>query len=152
MPQALIIYHTETTDTKLLAEKIKQRLEDLGAQVTTSQDKDFKDFETIRDYDIIALGASCLNCKKCHLPEECRSAKHLRRNMKKLFKMNLEDKKLITFANSTDPEKNQWVRERIETLAAPTKVKLIASISYMGKPQDNLDQTLRTTITEKTIK
>jgi menaquinone-dependent protoporphyrinogen IX oxidase len=152
MPRAIVIYHTEKADIRLLEDKIKQRLEDLGAQVTTSQDKHFKDSETIRDYDIIALGAPCLNCKKCRLPEECRAAKHLRRNLKKLFKMNLNGKRLITFTNSSDPEKNQWVRKRIETLMAQTKIKPIASIGYTGKSQDNLDQTLKSAITEQTIK
>jgi menaquinone-dependent protoporphyrinogen IX oxidase len=152
MPKAIIIYHTETTDMKLLAERILHRLQDLGAQVAAIQDKHFKDFETIQDYDIIALGAPCLNCKNCHRPEECRAAKHLRRNLKKLFKMNLKDKKLITFAHSPDPEKNQWVRRRIEALIAPSRNKLIASIGYTGNPKENLDQALKTAITEQTIK
>ncbi len=152
MPKALIIYHNETTDMKLLAEKLRQRLEDLGMQVTTSQDKHFNDFGSIRDYDIIALGVPCLTCKKCHGAEECRAPKLLRKNIKKLFKMNLEDKKLITFTHSADPEKNQWIRKRFETLMAPTKIKPIASVGYTGKPPTNLNDTLRRAITEQIIK
>jgi flavodoxin len=152
MPKALIIHHTETTNMKLLAEKIKQRLEDLGIQVTISQDKQFKDFGSIRDYDIIALGAPCLTCRKCQGAEECRAPKKLRRNIKKLFKMNLKDKKLITFTQSADPEKNDWIHKRIENLMAPTKIKPVATVGYAGKPPDNLDNTLKTAIQEQTIK
>jgi menaquinone-dependent protoporphyrinogen IX oxidase len=152
LPKALIIYHNETTDMKLLAEKVKQRLEDLGMQVTISQDKQFKDFGSIRDYDVIALGAPCLTCKKCHGPEECRSPKLLRRHIKKLFKMNLKDKKLIIFTHSVDPEKNEWIRKRIEALIAPTKIKLIATVGYTGKPPDNLGDALSTAITEQSAR
>jgi len=66
MPKALIIYQGETTSMRLLAEKVKQRLEDLGMQVTTTQDKHFKNYESTHEYDIIALGAPCLACRKCH--------------------------------------------------------------------------------------
>jgi flavodoxin len=152
MPKALIIYHTETTNMKLLAEKVKQRLEDLGIQADIYQDKQFKNFESIRDYDIIAFGAPCLTCKKCHGAEECRAPKKLRRNIKKLFKINLKGKKLITFTHSADPEKNEWIRKRIETLIAPTKIKPIATVGYAGKHPDNIDDTLRTAITEQIIK
>jgi menaquinone-dependent protoporphyrinogen IX oxidase len=152
MPKALIIYHTETTIMKLLAEKVKQRLEDLGIQVMISQDKQFKNLESIPDYDLIALGAPCLTCKKCHGAEECRAPKKLRKNIKKLFKMNLKDKKLITFTYSADPEKNKWIHKRIEDLMAPTKIKPVATVGYTGKPSDNLDNTLRTAIGEQIIK
>jgi menaquinone-dependent protoporphyrinogen IX oxidase len=151
MSKALVIYHSENDDTKLLAQKIAKRLEDLSIQVAISQDKQFKDFESIHEYDVIALGASCLTCRKCHGAEECRAPKLLRRNIKKLFKMNLKDKKLITFATSTEPEKHEWVRKRIEALIAPTGIKPIASIGYAGKTPDNLDAILATTIKEQMI-
>jgi menaquinone-dependent protoporphyrinogen IX oxidase len=151
MPKALIIYHGETNDIRLLAEKVGHRLENIGIQVTTSQDKQFNDFKSIRDYDIIALGAACLTCKKCHGAEECRAPKLLRRHLKKLFKMNLNGKKLITFTQSADPEKNRWIRKRLEAFIAPTDIKPIAFIGYSGQPLDDLDQTIRTIITEQTI-
>lgn len=152
MSKALIVYHGETGDIKLLADKIKQRLENLGIQVTTSQDKQFKDFGSIREYDIISLGAPCLTCKKCHGSEECRAPKLLRRHLKKLFKMDLKSKKLITFAYSADPEKIQWINKRIETLIAPTKIKPTASIGYSGKPTDSLDEAIKTAIAGQSIK
>jgi hypothetical protein len=86
------------------------------------------------------------------MPEECRAAKHLRRNLKKLFKTNLAGKKLITFAHSPDPNKNLWIRKRIEALIAPTKIRPVASIGYTGNPQDNIYKTLGTAITEQTIR
>lgn len=77
MPRALVIYHTDNSDTKLLAEKIRNRLEDLGTNVSLFQDKQFKESQSIRDYSIIALGAPCLTCTKCHGAEECRAPKLL---------------------------------------------------------------------------
>jgi flavodoxin len=152
MVRVLIIYHTGEAGTRLLAGRIQQRLEDLGAQVTSNQDKDLKDFEAVHDYDIIALGAPCLNCKKCHIPEECRAAKHLGKRIKKLSKMNLRDKKLITFADSPYKEKNKWIRERIETMMVPTKISPIVSVGYISKTPDSLDEIIRTSITEQVIK
>jgi len=152
MPKALIIYHDETTEIKLLAVKLKQRLQDLGMEVNSSQDKQFKDFGSIHEYDIIALGAPCLVCKKCRGAEECRAPKLLRRHLKKLFKMDLRNKKLITFTISADPNKNEWIRKRFEALTSPTKIKPIVSIGYSGKTPNNLDEIIRTTITAQTIK
>jgi menaquinone-dependent protoporphyrinogen IX oxidase len=152
MPKALIIYHGETTEIKLLAGKIRQRLQDLGLQVNSSQDKQFKDFGSVHEYDVITLGASCLVCKKCHGAEECRAPKLLRRNLKKLFKMDLRSKKLITFTYSADPEKNEWIRKRFEALTTPTKIKPIVSIGYSGEIPDNLEEIIRTAITEQIIK
>jgi len=147
VPKALIIYHGEMNNVRLLADKIKQRLEDLGIQVTISQDKKFNDFGSIHEDDIIALGVPCLSCKKCRGEEECRGPKLLRRHLKKLFKMDLRGKKLITFTYSPDPEKNQWIKKRILTLMAPTKINPTATIGYSGKPTDNIDEVIRTAIT-----
>jgi menaquinone-dependent protoporphyrinogen IX oxidase len=152
MPKALIIYHGESADIRLIAEKVEHRLENFGMQVTTYEDKHFKDPKSVGEYDIIALGAQCLTCKKCHGAEECRAPKLLRRHLKKLFKMDLKDKKLITFTHSADPEKNQWISKRMEVLMAPTRIKPIASISHSGKPDDILEETIRTKIMEQAIR
>lgn len=152
MLKALVIYHSEMAEMKLLGQKIRRRLEDVDMQVTISQDKQFRDFGSIREYDVIALGSPCLACRKCHGAEECRAPKLLRRHIKKLFTMDLKGKKLITFANSPEPERLEWVRGRIEVLMAPTEIAPVASIGSVGKPSENLDVALKTKIQEQTIK
>jgi flavodoxin len=149
IPKAIVIYQTDGDDIRLVAERIKKRLEDVGMEVAVSQDKDFKDFKSIDDFNVIALGSSCLSCRNCHGAAECRAPKKLRKRLKKLFKMDLSDKKLITFASSADSTKNEWIYKRIENLIAPTKIKLVTSIGCVGKPQDNFDTTLKQALQKK---
>ncbi len=53
MLKAIIVYHTRTGNTKLLAEKIKNRLESLDIVVEIYQDTNFKAINSIKDFDII---------------------------------------------------------------------------------------------------
>ena len=57
MPKALIIYDTLSGNTRHIAEALKKRLEDLGMTVDIFRDKKFKAFNTVGEYDVIALGA-----------------------------------------------------------------------------------------------
>ncbi len=50
MSNAIIIYDTRSGNTKLLAEKIMKRLEDLEVSVEIYRDKEFKSIDSIKDF------------------------------------------------------------------------------------------------------
>mgnify|MGYP006270724063 CR=1 FL=1 len=80
---------------------------------------------------------------------ECQAPKKLRKRLKKLFKMDLSDKKLITFASSADSTKHERICKRIEDVIAPTRIKLVTSVECVGKPEDNFDTTLKQALQKK---
>jgi hypothetical protein len=48
--------------------------------------------------------------------------------MKRLFEVGPNGKKLITFANSADPEKHQFMLKRIQSFMAESGIETVVSI------------------------
>ncbi len=134
MKTAIILYHTKTGHTKLLAELIKIHLEMLGASVEIYRDKDFKNYKKIPEYDIIAIGCPC------HLG---RIPFKFTFFITKILKYKLQGKKFISFGTSSDPI-NWYVvccRE-LEKRFKLTGVKLIASIGCQQSPTEKVNEIL----------
>jgi flavodoxin len=93
--KAIIIYYTQTGNTKSIAEKIKKRLESLNVVAEIYQDTSFKEIDSIKDFDIICLGS----------PTHYRQiAKIFKEFLKKINNFNLRGKKLIVFATGVGPK------------------------------------------------
>ncbi|HMF32774.1 MAG TPA: flavodoxin family protein [Candidatus Lokiarchaeia archaeon] len=142
MPKALIIYDTFTGHTRTVAEKIKKHLEDLDFAVDLFRDKTFNGFETVQEYDVIALGSPAHG----GVP-----ALTLKRKLKSLFVMDLAGKKLITFSSSGGMQSAQWVVEKLEAFMAPTKITPLTSIVCQGKPPADFDRVLEMSIQEQML-
>lgn len=140
MVKALVIYDTLSGNTRSIAEQLKARLEDLGMTVDIFRDKKFRQFNTVQDYDVIALGAPC----HWYLP-----ALTLTRKLKPLFAMDLIGKKLITFASSGSSQNNNNVVKKLETLMTPTKITPVTSLGCEGKPPANFKDVLEMSIQEE---
>jgi flavodoxin len=142
MPKALIVYDTFSGHNRIVAEKIKKYLENLGVAVDIFRDKTFNAFDTVQDYDVIALGSPAHGNNP---------ALTLTRKLKALLKMDLSGKKLITFSSSGGALNAGRVVKKLETLMTPTKITAIASISCQGKPSAGFDDVLEASIQEQML-
>jgi flavodoxin len=137
--RALIIYDTATGNTRIIAEKIKKRLEDLGMSVELFRDKIFKAFTSVGQYQVIALGAP---------NHGNRPAFTLTRKLKPLLMMDLKGKKLITFASSGGPGHHQ-VCQKIESFIKPTGITPMTAIGCVGKPPEDFDIAIDAALQER---
>ncbi len=143
MVKALIIYDTFTGHTRRIAEKIKQRLEEIGMSVDLFRDKKFTAFASIQEYQVIAIGSPCHGGK---------AAITLKRKIKPIISMNLKGKKLVTFVSCLDAKEQQWVFDELETILKPTGITLVASIGCVGKPREGFESAVEAAIQEEMFK
>ena len=136
--KAVIIYHTVSGNTKLLAEKIKKRLESLNIAVKICQDKNFEDKDSIKDFDIIGLGSPT---HYYHI------AKEFREFLQKITNFNLKGKKLIVFATGTAKSSPPKICNDISKIMKSTGVKTIAKIGSVKKPTNETDSEIEKTLT-----
>ncbi len=139
MTKSIIIYNTKSGNTKLLAETIKTQLENLGSDVEIYRDKEFNKINAILDYDIIAVG-SCIHMMGF--------AFTLRRKIKPLMKMDLNGKKLISFATSRDSK--QWLGacNKFQKKLSSTGIKKLVYIGGVKKPPETIDELIKTNLTD----
>ncbi|MFW9827473.1 MAG: flavodoxin family protein [Candidatus Thorarchaeota archaeon] len=128
--KAIIIYHSRTGNTKLLAEKIKQRLEFLNISVKIFQDKNFKDKKSITEFDIIGLGSPT---------HYYQVAKEFKEFLQMITNFDLKGKKLIIFATGVAKSSPPKICNDITKIMKPTGVEIIAKIGCVKKPTEEID-------------
>ncbi len=143
MVKALVLYDTFTGHTRIIAEKIKKRLEEIGIIVDLFRDKKFEAFASVREYQVIAIGSPC------HGGKAARTLKH---KLDPIITMDLKGKKLITFASCVDAKEQQWVCDEIETILKPTGITPVTSIGCVGRPPKNFDTAVEAAIQEEMFK
>lgn len=94
--KGIIIYNTKSGNTELLGNKMKEILEKSGHEIDIIRDKKIKpqiesDPDFLEPYDLICLGS----CTHFLGP-----AFSFRKILKKVNKLNIDGKKLISFATS----------------------------------------------------
>ena len=94
--KGIIIYNTKSGNTELLGNKMKEILEKSGHEIVIKRDKEIKDqIESESDffnpYDLICLGS----CTHFVSP-----AFSFRKILKKINRLNIDEKKLICFSTS----------------------------------------------------
>jgi flavodoxin len=143
MIKAIVIYDTLTGHTRIIAEKIKKRLEDLGMTVDLFRDKMLKSFASVGKYQVIAIGSPC---------HWGRAARTLRRRLQSLVTIDLKGKKLITFASCVDGKEQQWVFAEIESLLKPTGITPVTAIGCVGRPREDFNNAIEAAIQEEIFK
>ncbi|MFW9969630.1 MAG: flavodoxin family protein [Candidatus Odinarchaeota archaeon] len=143
MSKAVIIYHTRSGNTKLLAEKIKRRLEILDFTVEIYQDINFKKIDSVKSFDIIGLGSPT---------HYFQIAKEFKEFLKKISIINLKDKKLITFATGTSKSSPPKICNDITKLMKPSGIRMVAKIGCLKKPTDDMDFEIEQVISKKIFK
>ncbi len=143
MVKALVIYDTFTGHTRIIAEKIKKRLEEIGMSAEIFRDKKFEAFATVREYQVLAIGSPC---------HGGRAARTLKRKIEPIVAMDLKGKKLVTFVSCLDAKEQQWVCDEIETILKPTGITPVASIGCVGKPPKDFDTAVEAAIQEEMFK
>jgi len=137
MSKAIIIYDTRSGNTKLLAEKIMKRLEDLEVSVEIYRDKEFKSIDSIKDFEIIGLGTPT------HAGQMARTFKKF---LKKVNQLNLQGKKLIVFGTGADPNSPPKICNDIKEMVSPTGLQVIAEIGCVKKPTDDINKEIENSI------
>ncbi len=137
MSKAIIIYDTRSGNTKLLAEKIMKRLEDLGTSVEIYRDKEFKSIDSIKSFDIIGLGSPTHGGQM---------AMTFKKFLKKVNQLNLQGKKLIIFGTGADPNSPPKICNDIKETVSPTGLQTIAEIGCVKKPNDEIDKEIENSI------
>lgn len=137
MLKAIIIYHTRSGNTKSLAEKIKKRLESLNITVEVYQDKNFKENDSVKDFDIIGLGSPT---------HYYQIAKEFKEFLQKITIFNLKGKKLIVFATGVAKSSPPKICNDITKIMRPTGVQTIAKIGCVKKPTDEIDSQIEKVI------
>ncbi len=130
MLKAIIIYHTQTGNTKLLAEKIKKRLDSLSIATDIYQDMNFKDIDNIKNFDIIGLGSPTYYFQ---------IAKNFKELLQKITDFNLGEKKLIAFGTGSSKSGPTKICKIIANIMKPTGIQTIARIGCIKKPNDEID-------------
>ncbi|MFX1418775.1 MAG: flavodoxin family protein [Promethearchaeota archaeon] len=140
MAKAIIIYHTRSGNTKSLAEKIKDRLEHLNVEIKIYQDINFKEIDSIKEFDIIGLGSPT------HYYQIAKIFKEL---LQKINSFNLKGKKLIVFATGTAKSSPPKICSDIVKLMKPTGIQTIAKIGCVKKPTDDIDSEIEKRLSEE---
>ncbi|MFX1387735.1 MAG: flavodoxin family protein [Promethearchaeota archaeon] len=130
MLKAIIIYYTQTGNTKSLAEKIKKRLESLNVLVEIYQDTRFKEIDSIKDFDIICLGSPT---------HYYQIAKEFKVFLQEIKDFNLRGKKLIVFGTGTAKSSPPKICNDIIKIMKPTGIHTIAKIGCVKTPTDEID-------------
>lgn len=128
--KAVIIFHTRSGNTKILAEKIKNRLETLHIIVQIYQDKNFEQNNSFNDFEIICLGSPT---------HYFQIAKEYKEFLQKITNFNLKGKKLIVFATGTSKTGPPKICNDIAKIMKPTGIQVIAKIGCVKTPTDELD-------------
>jgi flavodoxin len=131
--KAIIIYYTQTGNTKSLAEKIKKRLESLSIAADIYQDTNFKDIDSIKDFDIICLGSPT---------HYFQIAKNFKELLQKISDINLGGKKLIVFGTGSSKSGPPKICKDIANIMKPTGIQTIAKIGCIKKPTEEIDSKL----------
>lgn len=137
MSKAVIIYHTRSGNTKLLAEKIVKRLKSLNMTVEMYQDIDFKNIDSIKDFNIIGLGSPT---------HYYNIAKEFREFLLKITNFNLIGKKLIAFATGSTKNGPSKICNDITKILSPTGVDAMIKIGCIKKPTDEIDSKIEKAI------
>ena len=130
MLKAIIIYHTQTGNTKSLAEKIKNRLESLNIGSAIYQDMNFEHIDNIKNFDIICLGSPTYYFQ---------IAKNFKEFLHKITELNLGGKKLITFGTGSSKSGPTKICTDISKIMNPTGIQTIAKIGCIKKPTEEID-------------
>ncbi|MFX0039237.1 MAG: flavodoxin family protein [Promethearchaeota archaeon] len=138
--KAVIIYHTRSGNTRFLAEKIKKRLESLNIAVQIYQDKNFKENDSIKDFNIIGLGSPT---------HYFQIAKDFKEFLQKITIFNLEGKKLIVFATGTAKSSPPKICNDIAKIMKPTGIQIIAKIGCIKNPTDGTDSEIEKIISKE---
>lgn len=137
--KAVIVYHTRSGNTKLLAEKIKDRLESLNITVEVYQDINFKNFDSIKAFDIIGCGSPT---------HYYNIAKEFREILLKIADFNLRGKKLIVFATGSTKNGPSKICKDITKILSPTEIQVITKIGCVKKPTNEIDLRIKKAISE----
>ena len=137
--KAVIIYHTRSGNTKLLAEKIRERLESLNITVEITQDINFTKIDSIKDFDIIGLGSPT---------HYYNIAKEFREFLLKIANFNLKGKKLIAFATGSTKNGPPKICKDITKILDPTEIHAITKIGCIKNPTDEIDSRIEKAISE----
>lgn len=130
MLKAILIYHTRSGNTKSLAEKIKNRLESLNILVAIYQDINFREKESLKEYDIIGLGTPT---------HYFQIAKEFKTFLQDIIDLNFEGKKLIVFGTGTSKTGPPKICNDIIKIMKSTGIQTIAKIGCVKTPTDEID-------------
>ncbi|MFX0023706.1 MAG: flavodoxin family protein [Candidatus Hermodarchaeota archaeon] len=134
-----MVYHTRSGNTKLLAEKIKERLEFLNINVEFYQDINFKNFDSIKAFDILGFGSPT---------HYYNIAKEFREFLLKIANFNLRGKKLIVFATGSTKNGPPKICKDITKILNPTEIQAVIKISCVKKPTKEIDLRIEKAISE----
>ncbi|UCC20161.1 MAG: flavodoxin domain-containing protein [Promethearchaeota archaeon] len=143
MLKAIIIYHTCSGNTKLLAEKIKERLESLNIEIKIFQDTNFQEIDSIKKFDIIGLGSPT---HYYHI------AKIFKEFLQKINNFNLRDKKLIAFATGSAKSSPPKICNDIVKVMKQTGIQTIAKIGCVKKPTKDINSEIEGCISKEIFK
>ncbi|MHA1338360.1 MAG: flavodoxin family protein [Promethearchaeota archaeon] len=127
--KVVIIYDTKTGKTKSFADKIAEKLKQKNHDIQIVRDKQLKDLKIVKDADLIAIGTPV------HMGS---AAFTLRRKLKKLSKIDLNGKKLITFSSSKF--KDEWKKacKYIKNKLASTNISFIGEFGSAEKENTSI--------------
>ncbi len=120
-----------------MGEKIRERLEFLNIAVEICQDKDFKEIDSINDFDIIGLGSPT---------HYYNIAKEFREFLQKIANFNLIGKKLIVFATGATKNGPSKICKDITKILSPTGVQAITKIGCVKTPTDEINSRIEKAI------